>query len=235
MRALSLLAVGVLTAGAHAGLSGNSQTYTDSTDDLFDNGLANLDIGTVSMSDDGVNLTISVETRGFANWTKYMIFLDTKAGGTTSNAWSRPVNLTSEIDYFVGSWVDQSSNNAQFVGYTGGFVTAVWVGRDDNTTMRKVTGGGAPAGIWQGFMSRTLPRLKAEPIPGGLAPPAVGGDPIGDLLDAPASTPDGTDAERVPAPIEAPIEAPVQAPAPPSPQAAPAAATPAQAPGAPRA
>ena len=120
MRALSLLAVGVLTAGAHAGLSGNSQTYTDSTDDLFDNGFANLDIGTVSMSDDGVNLTISVETRGFANWTKYMIFLDTKAGGTTSNAWSRPVNLTSEIDYFVGSWVDQSSNNAQFVGYTGG-------------------------------------------------------------------------------------------------------------------
>ncbi len=125
--------------------------------------------------------------------------------------------------------------DAWFVGYTGGFVTAVWVGRDDNTPMRKVTGGGAPAGIWQGFMSRTLPRLKAEPIPGGLAPPAVGGDPIGDLLDAPATTPDGTDAERVPAPIEAPIEAPVQAPAPPSPQAAPAAATPAQAPGAPRA
>jgi penicillin-binding protein 1A len=125
--------------------------------------------------------------------------------------------------------------DAWFVGYTGGFVTAIWVGRDDNTPMRKVTGGGAPAGIWQGFMSRTLPRLKAEPIPGGLAPPAVGGDPIGDLLDAPATTPDGTDAERVPAPIEAPIEAPVQAPAPPSPQAAPAAATPAQAPGAPRA
>jgi membrane peptidoglycan carboxypeptidase len=57
--------------------------------------------------------------------------------------------------------------DAWFVGYTGGFVAAVWLGRDDNTSMRKVTGGGAPAGVWQGFMSRTLPRLKAEPIPGG--------------------------------------------------------------------
>ena len=120
MRALSLLAVGVLAAGAHAGTVGNSQNYDDSFNDLFDNGFANLDIGTVTMSDDGVNLTLTVETRGFASWTKYMVFLDTKAGGTTSNAWSRPVNLTSEIDYFIGSWVDQPSGNSQFVGYTGG-------------------------------------------------------------------------------------------------------------------
>ena len=37
--------------------------------------------------------------------------------------------------------------DAWFLGYTGGFVTAVWVGRDDNTPMRKVTGGGPPAAI----------------------------------------------------------------------------------------
>ena len=35
--------------------------------------------------------------------------------------------------------------DAWFVGYTGGFVTAVWVGKDDNTPMKRVTGGGAPA------------------------------------------------------------------------------------------
>ena len=121
--------------------------------------------------------------------------------------------------------------DAWFVGYTGGFVAAVWLGRDDNTSMRKVTGGGAPAGIWQGFMSRTLPRLKAEPIPGGLVPPASGGDPIGDLLDPPASPPVGPDAELAPAPGQAPVQAPV----PPSPNAAPAATTPAQTPGPPRA
>jgi penicillin-binding protein 1A len=61
--------------------------------------------------------------------------------------------------------------DAWFMGYTGGFVTAVWVGRDDNTPMKKVTGGGVPAGIWHDYMSQALPRLKTEAIPGGDAPP----------------------------------------------------------------
>jgi penicillin-binding protein 1A len=61
--------------------------------------------------------------------------------------------------------------DAWFMGYTGGFVTAVWVGRDDNTPMKKVTGGGVPAGIWHDYMSQALPRLKTEGIPGADAPP----------------------------------------------------------------
>jgi penicillin-binding protein 1A len=75
--------------------------------------------------------------------------------------------------------------DAWFIGYTGGFVTAVWVGRDDNTPMKKVTGGGAPAGIWHDFMAATLPRLQAQPIPGSELPPPQpdpGVDPIGDVL-----------------------------------------------------
>ena len=63
--------------------------------------------------------------------------------------------------------------DAWFVGYTGGFVTTVWVGKDNNKPMKRVTGGGAPAGIWRDFMSAALPRLKAQPIPGGtIEPPA---------------------------------------------------------------
>ena len=76
--------------------------------------------------------------------------------------------------------------DAWFVGYTGGFVAAVWVGKDDNTAMRRVSGGGAPARIWKDFMSSALPRLNAQPIPGGtIDPPPVEApvDPIGDLLD----------------------------------------------------
>jgi penicillin-binding protein 1A len=79
--------------------------------------------------------------------------------------------------------------DAWFIGYTGGFVTAVWTGKDDNTAMRKVTGGGAPAGIWHDFMTAALPRLKVQPIPGGdfAPPPPVTPDLIGDLLNgAPA-------------------------------------------------
>ena len=57
--------------------------------------------------------------------------------------------------------------DAWFVGYTGGFVTAVWVGKDDNKPMRRVTGGTAPAAIWKDYMTAALPRLKVQPIPGG--------------------------------------------------------------------
>ena len=114
MRACMLLAAGLIASGA------NAAVYTDSTFDMFDNGLDNLDIASVDMSDDGVNLTIAVTTRGFQTWTKYMMYFDTAAGGTTSNAWSRPVDLAGrEIEHYIGSWVDASPNNAQFVSWTG--------------------------------------------------------------------------------------------------------------------
>ncbi|MBF0664682.1 MAG: PBP1A family penicillin-binding protein [Brevundimonas sp.] len=74
--------------------------------------------------------------------------------------------------------------DAWFVGYTGGFVTAVWVGKDDNSPMRGVTGGSSPAAIWKGFMQAALPRLNAPPIPDG--PPMPEGwrppDPVESLL-----------------------------------------------------
>ena len=73
--------------------------------------------------------------------------------------------------------------DAWFVGYTGGFVTAVWVGKDDNTPMRKVTGGGPPADLWHSFMAQALPHLKVQAIPAGpTAPDGAYSDPIGDLL-----------------------------------------------------
>lgn len=79
--------------------------------------------------------------------------------------------------------------DAWFVGYTGGFVTAVWVGKDDNTAMRGVTGGGAPAAIWKAFMEAALPRLAVQtipngpPMPEGWVPPVPPGlDPVGDML-----------------------------------------------------
>jgi penicillin-binding protein 1A len=69
--------------------------------------------------------------------------------------------------------------DAWFVGYTGGFTAAVWVGRDDNTPMKRVTGGSSPAEIWYGFMAAALPRLNVQAIPGDPVPEP---DPIGDLI-----------------------------------------------------
>jgi MYXO-CTERM domain-containing protein len=118
IRSLSVLAIPSalsLAAAAHAGV------YSDATFDLFDNGLDNLDISSVSVSDDGVNLSVAVTTRGFQNWTKYMMYFDTaNTGGTSTNAWSRPVDLSgASIEYYVGSWVDQASDNSQLVAWDG--------------------------------------------------------------------------------------------------------------------
>jgi len=84
--------------------------------------------------------------------------------------------------------------DAWFVGYTGGFVTAVWVGRDDNKPMRKVTGGAAPAGIWREFMGAALPKLAVQQIPGGFIEPPPAEDPIGDLLAPAEGASPGTEA-----------------------------------------
>jgi hypothetical protein len=98
-----------------------ADSYSDASFDLFDNGFDNLDITGVDVTDDGSNMTISVTTRGFQTWTKYMMYFNVSGGaGTSSNAWSRPVNLTSNIDYYIGSWVDAASNNSQLVTWTGG-------------------------------------------------------------------------------------------------------------------
>ena len=74
--------------------------------------------------------------------------------------------------------------DAWFCGFTGGFTTVVWVGKDDNTPMRKVTGGGPPAELWRSYMVQALPHLQVQHIPAGPEAPAgvVYGDPIGDLL-----------------------------------------------------
>jgi penicillin-binding protein 1A len=69
--------------------------------------------------------------------------------------------------------------DAWFNGFAGGFTAAVWTGRDDNTPMKRVTGGGSPAEIWRSFMAASLPRLNVQPIPGGQAP----ADAIGDLIN----------------------------------------------------
>jgi hypothetical protein len=104
-----------VAASASAGV-----VYNDATFDTFDNNLANLDISSVEVTNDDTTLNIWVTTREFATWTKYMIFLNTGGPGTASNAWSRPVDLSGQtIDYFVGAWLDQPSDNTQLVGWTG--------------------------------------------------------------------------------------------------------------------
>jgi penicillin-binding protein 1A len=50
----------------------------------------------------------------------------------------------------------QNNRDAIFVGFAGNLVVGVWVGRDDDKSLGKVTGGTAPAQIWRRFMSSAI-------------------------------------------------------------------------------
>jgi len=50
----------------------------------------------------------------------------------------------------------QDNRDALFVGFAGGLVTAVWVGRDDNQPLPGVAGGGLPATIWRRFTADAI-------------------------------------------------------------------------------
>ena len=104
--------------------------------------------------------------------------------------------------------------DAWFVGFTGGFVTAIWTGRDDNTPMRRVTGGGVPAQLWRTYMAQALPRLKVSAIPGGAAPPPPPTQPrdLDQLLSSLGA--DGTNGEGEPVAPQPPGPAPPPQPAP---------------------
>ncbi len=81
----------------------------------------------------------------------------------------------------------QDFRDAWFVGYTSRLVAAVWLGNDDNSPMKRVSGGGLPSEIWGRFMRTALAGAQPLPLPGGLwrVPPDAAGVPVGSA--APAS------------------------------------------------
>jgi penicillin-binding protein 1A len=58
----------------------------------------------------------------------------------------------------------QDHRDAWFVGYTSNLVAGVWVGNDSGAKMKKVTGGGLPARIWQNFMLAAHRGLAAKSL-----------------------------------------------------------------------
>ncbi len=56
--------------------------------------------------------------------------------------------------------------DAWFVGYTGSLLAGVWVGNDDNSPMRHVTGGSLPAQVWKSFMVSALEGKPIVPLAG---------------------------------------------------------------------
>ena len=80
---------------------------------------------------------------------------------------------TLPIANFGKTGTTQDSRDALFVGYAGDLVVGVWVGRDDNTPLGKVSGGTVPARIWRDFMLQALRIQRAPPPPAAREPEIV--------------------------------------------------------------
>jgi penicillin-binding protein 1A len=60
------------------------------------------------------------------------------------------------VPTFGKTGTTQNNRDALFVGFAGNLVVGVWVGRDDDKSLGRVTGGTAPAKIWRSFMASAL-------------------------------------------------------------------------------
>ena len=56
------------------------------------------------------------------------------------------------VPTFGKTGTTQNNRDALFIGFAGDLVVGVWVGRDDDKSLGKMTGGTAPAQIWRSFM-----------------------------------------------------------------------------------
>lgn len=81
--------------------------------------------------------------------------------------------------------------DAWFCGFTGGFASCAWMGRDDSKPMARLSGGTAPAEMWRSFMGQALKRFPPTPIPAGPPPAAPAAEPAAEVpASAPAASPE---------------------------------------------
>ena len=60
----------------------------------------------------------------------------------------------------------QDFRDAWFIGYTAHLVTGVWLGNDDGTPTKKVTGGSLPVELWSRFMRAAHQGVPVAALPG---------------------------------------------------------------------
>ncbi|MEZ5691877.1 MAG: PBP1A family penicillin-binding protein [Rickettsiales bacterium] len=79
----------------------------------------------------------------------------TKGTGRAANIGRSAAGKTGTTSDYRDAW---------FIGYTPDLVTGVWVGNDDNSPMKKVTGGSLPARIWREYMKQSLAKVPAHQL-----------------------------------------------------------------------
>jgi penicillin-binding protein 1A len=85
------------------------------------------------------------------------------------------------VDGFFVSGKTGTTNayrDAWFVGYTGNYVAGVWIGNDDYSPTRRMTGGSLPAMTFQKAMAYAHQGVEPLPVPGLNGAPPKTGQPL---------------------------------------------------------
>ncbi len=61
----------------------------------------------------------------------------------------------------------QNFRDAWFIGYSADLIAGVWMGNDNQASMKNVTGGGLPAKAWRRFMVAAHTQTPVRPLPEG--------------------------------------------------------------------
>jgi penicillin-binding protein 1A len=83
----------------------------------------------------------------------------------TNNGTGRRAALA--VPTFGKTGTTQENRDALFIGFANDLVVGVWIGRDDNKSLGKVSGGTVPAQIWHSFMTSAIAvdRRRGPPLP----------------------------------------------------------------------
>ncbi len=71
------------------------------------------------------------------------------------------------VDVSGKTGTTQDYRDAWFIGFTDRLITGVWVGNDDNTPMKQVTGGLLPAQLWHDYMATVVPGSNEQEMERG--------------------------------------------------------------------
>ncbi|QPH55788.1 transglycosylase domain-containing protein [Pontivivens ytuae] len=100
---------------------------------------------------------VSERTAGYMTWMMGQVTASPYGTGRRAALEDRPVAGK--------TGTTQAARDAWFIGFSGDYVTGVWMGYDDNTPLTGVTGGGLPAEIWKRVMRGVHQGQGVTPLP----------------------------------------------------------------------
>jgi penicillin-binding protein 1A len=127
----------------------------------------------LTVEEEGIFASL-LSSRGSLSGDEHAMILDLLNSVVTQGT-GRAANL--RIKSYGKTGTSQAGRDALFVGFAGDLVVGVWVGNDDNSPLKGISGGGLPARIWRDFMGRAVkgaapaPKPVAKPDPEGPVQP----------------------------------------------------------------